>query len=265
VLSTVRRHLAFLDSELVANSVARSSFDIRDLGRPGATLFLRIPPEMLEAQRGLLRCWVATLIRMIGRYGSEASEITCLLDEASALGSLAALEEALVRGRSAGLRLLLAYQSDSQVRAAFKDKPTLIHDNCDTHIYLCPPSGYETAELLSKRLGEQTIQTESAGYNDGHSWQTAGMGESGQANRGWSRNWAEQARSLMKPEEILTMSPDWLLAFCRGLPPILARRVKWYADPACGTAFKRLPLAWWLLLLGVIALLVWAIRLTWHP
>ena len=44
---------------------------------------------------------------MIGAAGNErAGEVLFLIDEASALGSLSALEEALVRGRSAGVRLL---------------------------------------------------------------------------------------------------------------------------------------------------------------
>ncbi len=74
---------------------------------------------------------------MIGATGDErAGEVLFLIDEASALGSLSALEEALVRGRSAGVRMLVAYQSDSQVQAAFKDKPTLLYDNCTTQIYL---------------------------------------------------------------------------------------------------------------------------------
>ena len=55
-----------------------------------------------------------------------------------------------MRGRSAGVRLLLAYQSDSQIRTAFKDKPTLLYDNCSTQIYLGAASSYETAERLSK-------------------------------------------------------------------------------------------------------------------
>ena len=61
-----------------------------------------------------------------------------------------------MRGRSAGCRLLLAYQSDSQIRTAFKDKPTLLYDNCSTQIYLGAASSYETAERLSKTLGDWT-------------------------------------------------------------------------------------------------------------
>ncbi len=49
VLSTVSRHLSFLDSELVARSVAASSFDPSELRKPGITLFLQIPPEQLGA------------------------------------------------------------------------------------------------------------------------------------------------------------------------------------------------------------------------
>ena len=152
VLSTVTRHLSFLDSELVAQAVAVSTFDPAKLRKPGNTLFLQIPPDQLDAQKGLLRCWISTLIQVIGATGNEQDgEVLVLIDEASALGSsLPALEEALVRGRSAGVRLLLAYQCDSQIRTAFKDKPTLLYDNCSTQIYLGAASSYETAERLSQ-------------------------------------------------------------------------------------------------------------------
>ena len=53
MLSTVARHLSFLDTELVAASVRRSTFLVQDLLKPGTTLFLQIPPDQLEAQQGL--------------------------------------------------------------------------------------------------------------------------------------------------------------------------------------------------------------------
>ena len=42
-----------------------------------------------------------------------------------------------------------------QVRTAFRDKPTLLYDNCTTQIYL-GASSIETAERLSRSLGEWT-------------------------------------------------------------------------------------------------------------
>src|SRR5205085_4615075 len=45
VLSTVSRHLSFLDSELIAKSLARSSFDPVQLRKPGTVLFFQVSPE----------------------------------------------------------------------------------------------------------------------------------------------------------------------------------------------------------------------------
>ena len=267
VMSTVQRYLSFLDSDLVAASVARSTFDLGELLKPGTTLFLQIPLDQLEAQRGLLRCWLSTLIRAIGRDGNERSaEVLCLLDEASALGGLAAVEEALVRGRkhNGGVRLLLAYQSDSQVKAAFKDKPTLIYDNCSVQLYLGATS-IESAERLSKSLGEWTQVVESASEQEskgrqGGGYDSPGNGTQTNWSRNWSRSWQPQARALLKPEEILTQSRDYLIALIAGMPPILARRIKWYADPLfAAAAGKQPPSLWWLLLAGVLMLLWWTV------
>ncbi|MFL5241525.1 MAG: type IV secretory system conjugative DNA transfer family protein [Gemmataceae bacterium] len=233
VLSTVTRHLSFLDSDLVAKAVGSSTFDPADLRKPGITLFLQIPPDQLDAQKGLLRCLVSTLVRVIGSVGSEwDGETLFLLDEASALGSLPAIEEAMVRGRSAGVRLLLAYQSDSQIRAAFKDKPTLLYDNCSTQIYLGAASSYETAERLSKSIGEWTQVVESYSENQSYSSQSGGNSQGGgQNSRGTTLSYSVTGRALLRPEEILTLDNDCLLVLNRGMSPILAQRLKWYQDP----------------------------------
>ncbi|HEV3438348.1 MAG TPA: type IV secretory system conjugative DNA transfer family protein, partial [Gemmata sp.] len=232
VLTSVTRHLSFLDSEPVAKSVARSTFDPVVLLKPGTTLFLTIPPDQLLAQKGLLRCWISTLVRMIGAVGNERNcEVLFLLDEAEALHGLSAVEESLVRGRSAGVRMLLAYQSDSQVRTAFKDKPTLLYDNCSTQIYL-GASSIETAERISKSLGEWTQVLEGYGENHSRSWNEGGSGPSQgqQLNQGSSFNYSVNGRALLQPSEILKLSENYLIAFLRGMPPVLARRIQWFRD-----------------------------------
>ena len=249
VLSTATRHLAFLDSDLVAKAVSSSTFNPAELRKPGIKMFLQIPPDQLDAQRGLLRCWVSTLVRVIAAVGSEwDGETLFLLDEASALGSLPALEEVLVRGRSAGVRLLLAYQSDSQITTAFKNKPTLLYDNCSTQIYLGAASSYETAERLSKSLGDWTQVVEQYSENESRSWSGQSQQGGEQRSRGSSLNYSENGRALLRPEEIMTLNNDYLIVLQRGLYPILASRVKWYEDPEFNPAAPgRLHTArpWW--------------------
>jgi type IV secretion system protein VirD4 len=264
VISSVNRHLSFLDSDLVARSCVRSNWDPLDLLRPGTTLFLQIPPDQLEAQKGLLRCWISTLVRMIGAAGDErAGEVLFLIDEASALGSLSALEEALVRGRSAGVRMLLAYQSDSQVQTAFKDKPTLLYDNCSIQIYLGAASSIETAERISKSLGEWTQVVESYGENASRSWNVGGGGsaQGQQVSQGSNLNLSVNGRALLRADECLRLSNDYLIAFVRGMHPILARRIKWYQDSAFrpAAAIRGSGALQWGLMAVAVALMVWAL------
>jgi type IV secretion system protein VirD4 len=268
VLSTVTRHLSFLDSDLVAKSVATSTFDPAELRQRGITLFMQIEADQLEAQKGLLRCWMSALIRVIGASGSEQnSEVLFLIDEASALGSLPAIEEALVRGRSAGVRLLMAYQSDTQITATFKNKPTLLYDNCSTQIYLGAASSYETAERLSKSLGEWTQVLESYNENESRSWSQGGDSQqNGQVSRGSSMNYSEGGRALLRPEEILTLSNECVIALLRGMSPIIGQRVLWYADREFNPAAKkrrrllRLPASWFVWLVFAIAIGILVIR-----
>jgi type IV secretion system protein VirD4 len=263
VLSTVARHLAFLDSPMVAKSVARSTFNPAVLLKPGATLFLQIPPDQLEAQKGLLRCWISSLVRLIGAAGDErAGEVLLLCDEASALGSLSALEEALVRGRSAGVRMVVAYQSDSQVKAAFKDKPTLLYDNCTTQIYL-GASSIETAERISKSLGEwtQLLEGYSENTSSSRTYDGSGPSQGTQVTHGSSFNWSVNGRALLRTEEVLQLGDNYLIAFVRGVPPILARRIKWFQDRDFKPAATRVQaLVGWVLLAASIAFLAWAFR-----
>jgi type IV secretion system protein VirD4 len=244
VESTVLRHTDFLNSESVAASVAESTFSVRELLVPGTTLYLQIPPGQLEAQKNLLRCWVSTLIRELSELGSEEkNEIFFLLDECSALNGLAALEETLTRGRSSGIRMLLVYQSDDQVKTAFRDKSSLIYDNTATQVYL-GASSIETAERLSKMLGTWTQPIESYGDNWGVSQSNAKEGGHSMS-QGGSSNLAPQSRPLLFPDEILRLSNQLFIAFQSGFPAaVLGRRIRWFEDPAFNPAVPKPKKRW---------------------
>ncbi len=52
-------------------------------------------------------------------------------------------------------------------------------------------------------------------------------------------NYSETGRALLRPEEILTLNNDYVIVLQRGMPPILADRVKWYADPEFNPALPK--------------------------
>jgi type IV secretion system protein VirD4 len=231
ILSNATRHLTFLDSPLVARHLRWSTFDVKSLLRPGVTLWLQIPPRLLDGHKGLLRCWVSTLISETLEGSEDDSEILFLLDECSALAGLEPLREMLVRGRSSGLRSILIYQLYSQVASAFPDQPTLLEDNCNLHIYL-NAGGIETAERLSRMCGNYTAVVDSAGNNWSQSQSIGSASASGSITEGGSTNYAQQGLPLIRAENAMRLRNDCFLAFLGGFPsPILGRKIRWFEDP----------------------------------
>ncbi len=101
-------------------------------------------------------------------------------------------------------------------------------------------------------FGENTSRSSSEGGG------APGQGQ--QLSRGNSFNYSVSGRALLRPDEILTLSDSYLMAFLRGVPPILARRIKWYKDPAfkSAAAVRRRPVMVWGLLAAGVALVAWA-------
>lgn len=260
VHSTANTHSSFLDSELVAAAVNTSTFSPDALLTPRTTIYFILPVEQLDAQRNFLRLVVSTLLRHVMRHGvKNGGEVLFLLDEASSFANgLEALSQALVLGRGRGVKLYLFWQSVEQAQAAFKDRPNLVSDNCDAQVFFAVNS-YATADLVSKRLGAWTKVVETCNESDsgGKSFGSGTMGP--QSQRGWSQsfNYAEHARALLDASEVLQLNGGYLIAFIKGTPPILARRIRYYADPLFRrwrTLLRRLLLA---IAFALLAFLTW--------
>jgi len=231
VLSTVNRALACFASEPMARFLGKTTFDTKALLKPGTTIYCGIPVQFLDSHKGLLRAIVSSLLMQVMQHGDERrAESLYLLDECATLSGLDALAQALVLGRGKGIRLFLFWQTIDQARAAFKDKPSLVMDNCDIQLFFAV-NGYETAERVSRMLGDKTITVESANEGDSRSWQECGTNNGGQFSQSSGRNYSTQGRALFKPEEVLRQSGDTVIAFVRETPPLLLRRIKYYADP----------------------------------
>jgi type IV secretion system protein VirD4 len=71
VMTTVGRHLRFLDSLAVAESTRASSFDPAKLREGKMTIYLILPPEHMRAQAPLLRLWISSLLRACVRGGLQ--------------------------------------------------------------------------------------------------------------------------------------------------------------------------------------------------
>ncbi|MBV9121929.1 MAG: type IV secretory system conjugative DNA transfer family protein, partial [Planctomycetes bacterium] len=236
-LTTCARFLRFLGTPAVAECVKSSSFDPGRLLTGKMTIYLVLPPEHLRAQSALLRLWIGSLLRAVVRGGlQEAKKTHFILDEAASLGHLEALDDAVDKYRAYSIRLQFYLQSLGQLKTCFpKDQGQTLLSNT-TKIFF-GTNDIQTAEFISKSLGNETIIVDSGGSNRGKSLQHGKSSGSSfstsvslTSSNGTSSNWQQQSRELLKPDEILNLSPRLAITLTPGLRPVLSTLLRYYEE-----------------------------------
>ena len=228
-LTTVNRHLRYLDTLAIAANTRSSSFDPSELVSGKMTVYLVLPPEHARAQSPLLRMWISSMLRVVVRGGlQERKLVHFVLDEAASLGHLQQLDDAVDKYRGYGCRLMFFYQSLGQLKKCFpegQDENLLANV---TQVFFGVNTS-ETAERISARLGEQTLILDSGGTSRGTSQQHSARDYGSYSTSSNSNhNWQQHGRKLLKPEEVMALSPRTAITFAPGVPPICTRLIRYY-------------------------------------
>lgn len=217
VLSVAQRHTHFLDSIRMGRVLNRSDFSFADLKRGTATVFLVLPPERLSAYYRWLRLMVTQSLRELSIDRTRpAKPIVYLLDEFAALGHLAPIEQAMGLMAGYGIQLWPILQDIHQLRGIYGKKADTFLSNAGV-LQFFGVSDYESAQLVSNLTGQTTVV---------YSTESSSAGKFGS-------NQSEQhtGRPLFTPDEVRTLPLEQQLLFVRGKHPILAKKLRYYADP----------------------------------
>ncbi len=234
VLTTAGRHLRFLDTLPVVASTTTSTFDPAELRQGRMTIYLALPPEHMRAQSALLRVWIGSLLRAVVKGGlQETNKVHFILDEAASLERLEAVDDAVDKYRAFGVRLLFCFQSMGQLKRCFPEgqDQTLLSNTTQVFFGV---NDNATADYVSARLGESTIVVDSGGTSSGSSYQSSGGAHGGNSRSGSynsSHNWQQQARKLLKPEEVMALPASAAITFAPGVPPVRTTLVRYYQEP----------------------------------
>jgi type IV secretion system protein VirD4 len=248
-LTTVSRFLKFLDTIAVAENTKESTFDPGDLVKRATTVYLVLPPEHVRAQQSLLRLWIGTMLRACVKGGlQEKSLVHFVLDEAATLGHMDSLDDAVDKYRGYGVRLQFYYQSIGQLKKCFPDgqEQTLLSNVSQVYFGV---NDKDTAQYVSDRLGEETIIVTSGGTSKGTTRQGSVNGPPTESRSfQQSDNFAQQARRLLKPEEVTALPARAAITFTPGVPPVQTTLIRYYEEkiPTAGNPArdKASTLAW---------------------
>ena len=245
VLSTAKTALTLFSDPLVAKNTSASDFTIADLvnySRP-ISLYLVVPPSDKIRLRPLIRLMFTMVVnRLTERMVFEGAEqklnrhkLLLLIDEFPSLNRMEIFADALSYMAGYGLKAYLITQDIRQIVDAYGQNESIV-SNCHVRIAFAP-NQVETAELLSKMTGTQTVQK--ASYNFSGSRFSPVMGHI-------NASVDHIERPLMTPDEVLRLkpptkkrdgktekivAPGQMLIFVSGNFPILGTQMLYFLDP----------------------------------
>ncbi|KAB2723427.1 Ti-type conjugative transfer system protein TraG [Brucella intermedia] len=201
-----------------ASLVSGDSFSTDELASGQTDIFIALDLKVLEAHPGLARVAIGSFLNALyNRNGEIGGRTLFLLDEVARLGYLRILETARDAGRKYGISLTLIFQSIGQMREAYggRDASSKWFESA-SWISFAAINDPETAEYLSKRCGDTTIEVD----------QTSRTSQSSGSSR--SRSKQLSRRPLILPYEVMRMRGDEQIVFTSGNPPLRCGRAIWF-------------------------------------
>lgn len=132
ILSMTQDGVDFLRGPLIEAATASSTFDLDAVTRGDPlSIYIVMPPHMMESHGRLLRLWVMALISLITRRRGKPRRSTLfILDEAAQLGTLPQLRQAVTLLRGYGLQCWSLWQDVSQLRRLYPGDWETMVNNC---------------------------------------------------------------------------------------------------------------------------------------
>ena len=213
ILISCAARLAPFDIAELRELTAYDELDLDTLGDQKSALFIIIS-DTDDTFNFLVSLCYTQLFNLLCEkaddvYGGRLPvHVRCLIDECANIGQIPRLEKLMATIRSREISACLVLQTQSQLKAQYKDSADTICGNCDSVIFL---GGKEKTTLkeLSEALGRETIDTFNTGESRGR-----------ETSR--STNFQKLGKELMSVDELAVMDGRKCVLQLRGVRPFLS-------------------------------------------
>ena len=212
ILISCGARLAPFDIKELRSLMSYDELELDTLGDRKTALFLIMSDTdstfnfviaILQAQLFNLLCDKAD-----DEYGGRLPvHVRCLLDEFANIGQIPQFEKLIATIRSREISASIILQSQSQLKAIYKDAAEIILDNADSTLFLGGRG--KNAKEISENLGRETIDSFNTSENRGR-----------EVSRGL--NYQKLGKELMTQDEIAVMDGGKCILQLRGVRPFFS-------------------------------------------
>jgi type IV secretory pathway TraG/TraD family ATPase VirD4 len=214
LISNLGTFTEFLSDPQVQAATASSDFSMTDLtgaGKENPTTVYLVTADSNETQTTWLRLliWAATYTF---KRKPRGANLRCmfLLDEFTNLGYLKEMPKDISLVAGLGIDFTLVIQGLDQLTTTYGDSDRAIIGNCK-YKWFCGVADNDSAEYVSKYMGDATVRTTSQSKSEGQT-----MGPHGHEQEGKSTTSGETGRRLLMASEVLTLGRDVAILLVSG-------------------------------------------------
>ena len=215
ILISCGARLAVFDIAELRELTAYDELELDTLGDQKTALFLIMSDTDDSFNLLIAMCYTQLFNLLCDKaddvYGGRLPvHVRCLIDECANIGQIPKLEKLMATIRSREISACLILQTQSQLKALYKDNAETVIGNCDASLFL---GGKEptTLKALSEALGRETIDT----YN---------TGESRGRETSHSLNYQKLGKSLLTVDELEVLDGGKCILQLRGVRPFLSSK-----------------------------------------
>jgi type IV secretion system protein VirD4 len=217
VLATAAGQTECLDSIELADDLSRGDIDFRTLKTETVTVYLILPPECFQTHAVWLRLVLNDALHaLLTVPENNRPPVVFMMDEFAAIGRLQVVEDVMGLARGYGVQLWPVFQTLIQAKAIYGDNWEGFIASAGV-LQAFAPQDLFTADYLSKRAGQKTMEVESTSRSTSHD---------GKVSSSVSMSYKD--RRLFLPQELMQMPPGMTALFIQEMGNVGLSRVQHY-------------------------------------
>lgn len=218
--------LSIFADPITARATAKNTFDMRDVRKRRMSIYVVIKPANIDKFGKFLNLFFQQLLvlnmdKLPQDDPSLKYQCLLLLDEFPAMGRIAIIEKASAYMAGYNMRLLLIFQSKSQV----KDRKLYDETGAQTMLtnmalqVVYAPRDDDDAKDYSEMIGYMTEK----GLSKSRSYSAKGGGR--------SESTSDQRRAVMLPQEVKAIGMEREIISMENMLPALVDKIFWFKEP----------------------------------
>lgn len=230
IASTAKRHTEPFDDPEIADDLAKTGFDFGQLKREPTTVYLILPPEMMERHSKWLRLLLTSAFQSVLRVRRPGEpKVLFMIDEFYALGHLEIISTVWALTRGYGIQIVPVLQDLIQLKKLYPDLwETFI--GMAGAVAAFAPNDMTTANWMARRAGDTTRQARniSSGSSQTSGWGGGGLTQSSGSSSNVSSSPVKVP--LMEAHEMYGLYDGYLMLSINGLANVAPVYAPGYYD-----------------------------------